>query len=39
MITHVYVAQNTVYLLSIYDKGEADTITDKQINDLLKNIE
>jgi len=39
VISFVRIVQNTVYLLSIYDKGEADSITDEQINDLLKTIE
>jgi len=36
VITHVLVDKETVYLLSIYDKGEKDTISDKEIQDILK---
>lgn len=39
IITHVYVAQNTVYLLDIYDKSDQQDITDKEIRELLSNIE
>ncbi len=35
VITHVYVADATIYLLSIYDKSEQDNISD---NDLLNLI-
>ena len=35
IITHVYVAFNAVYLISIYDKSEQDDIND---NDLLSLI-
>ena len=36
IITHVYVSGETVYLLSIYDKSEQDSISD---NDLLEMID
>jgi hypothetical protein len=39
VITHFYVAENTVFLLSIYDKSEKDNITDNQITELLKFIQ
>ena len=39
VISYVQIVKNTVYLLSIYDKSEAETIADKQIDDLLKLIE
>jgi mRNA-degrading endonuclease RelE of RelBE toxin-antitoxin system len=38
VITNVYVSQNTVYLLSIYDKSEQSDITDKDLKELLKQI-
>jgi mRNA-degrading endonuclease RelE of RelBE toxin-antitoxin system len=36
VITFVKIIDKTVYLLSIYNKGEKDTITDKEIEELLK---
>jgi len=39
VITHVYVHNKTVYLLSIYDKSEKENITDKEIELLLSNLE
>lgn len=38
VITHVYVAGKTIYLLSIYDKSEQDSVSDKEIKELLKYI-
>jgi len=38
LITHVLVQQTTVYLLSIYDKSEHESISGKQIKMLLKEI-
>jgi mRNA-degrading endonuclease RelE of RelBE toxin-antitoxin system len=38
VITHVYVAGSTVFLLSIYDKKEREDIDDKEMNDLLKGL-
>lgn len=38
IITNVVVTQTTVYLLSIYDKSEKETITDKELSELLKYI-
>ena len=38
VITHLYIAQDTVFLLSIYDKSDQENISDKQIQDLLKLI-
>jgi mRNA-degrading endonuclease RelE of RelBE toxin-antitoxin system len=38
IITHVYISDTTVYLLSIYDKSEQDNISDKELNELLKFI-
>jgi len=35
IITNVVVTENTVYLLSIYDKSEKDSISDKELGELL----
>ena len=35
VITYLKTERGNVYLLSIYDKGERDTITDKEIRDIL----
>jgi mRNA-degrading endonuclease RelE of RelBE toxin-antitoxin system len=37
VITYVYVADNTVFLLTIYDKSEQAGITDAELKSLLKN--
>jgi hypothetical protein len=39
VISLARVTKNTVFLLSIYDKLEEDTISNNEINDLLKEIE
>lgn len=36
IITHVQIINNTVYLLSIYDKSEQSSISDKEIKELIK---
>lgn len=38
VVTHLHVAQNTVYLLSIFDKSEQTDISDRELMDLLKLI-
>ena len=38
IITHVYIAKSTVYLLTIYDKSNLSTISDSEIKDLLSGI-
>jgi len=38
IITHVVVTENTVYLLSIYDKSEKETLSDKELEELLNEI-
>lgn len=38
IITHVRVTSERVFLLSIYDKSEKDTLTDKEIKGLLTTI-
>ncbi|MDO9256212.1 MAG: type II toxin-antitoxin system RelE/ParE family toxin [Bacteroidales bacterium] len=39
IITHVQVVDNSVFLLSIYDKSEKEDIPDKEINYLLSFIQ
>jgi mRNA-degrading endonuclease RelE of RelBE toxin-antitoxin system len=36
IITNFILSDNTVYLLSIYDKSEKDNLSDKELEDLLK---
>jgi hypothetical protein len=38
IITNFVISDNTVYLLSIYDKSEKDDISDKELQELLKYI-
>jgi len=38
VITHVYVSGKTVYLLSIYDKSEKETLSDNELIELIKTI-
>lgn len=38
VITHIVFKNETVYLLSIYDKSNLDNLTDKEIQNLLKLI-
>ena len=38
VITFVKVIQTTVYLTSIYDKGEKETISDKELGSIFKTI-
>ncbi|MBC7425494.1 MAG: type II toxin-antitoxin system RelE/ParE family toxin [Bacteroidia bacterium] len=38
VIAHILVENETVYLLSIYDKSDQENITNKEIIDLLKHI-
>jgi len=35
VITYLKAEQESVYLISIYDKGEKDSISDKEIKDIL----
>ena len=39
VITNVMIKGQVVYLLTIYDKSEKENVTDKELNDLLKQIE
>ena len=38
VIINVHFSNEQVYMLSIYDKSEQDNISDKELNELLKNI-
>lgn len=38
VITYVKIIAKTIYLSSIYDKGEKDTITDSELNQIFKEI-
>ena len=38
VITFVYFKVETIYLISIYDKSERDSISDNEIEDLIKNF-
>ena len=38
VITHVFVTETTVYLLSIYDKSEQENISDKDLLSLVNAI-
>ncbi|MET4080605.1 hypothetical protein ABIB40_000549 [Pedobacter sp. UYP30] len=39
VITHIKVAETTIYFLSIYDKSEQSDITDKELDNWLRDIE
>src|SRR2546421_12870529 len=38
IITHLFVLRSTVYILSIYDKSELSSLSDKEVKELLKLI-
>jgi hypothetical protein len=38
VITNFAITENTIYLLSIYDKSEKDNLSDKELAELLKFI-
>jgi mRNA-degrading endonuclease RelE of RelBE toxin-antitoxin system len=38
IIAHIVITDATVYLLSIYDKSEKENLTDKELEELLKDI-
>jgi len=38
IITHIAIANSTVFLLSIFDKSEKENLTDKEIKELLSSI-
>jgi hypothetical protein len=35
VITNVFITEETVFLLSIFDKSEKDNLTDKELKELL----
>ena len=35
VITNIVIAETTVYLLAIYDKSNQQTLSDKELNELL----
>ncbi|OYU82693.1 MAG: hypothetical protein CFE24_14505 [Flavobacterium sp. BFFFF2] len=39
IITYVYVAQETVFLLSIYDKGEQEDISNHELKKLIESLD
>ena len=39
VITHIYIENRTVFLLAIYDKNEQTGISDKELKELLSEIE
>ena len=38
VITYLKISHSTIYLLSIYDKSDQETISDNELKDLLKEI-
>ena len=38
VITNIVISENTVYMLSIYDKAEKENLTEKELTQLLKDI-
>lgn len=38
VITYIKLVDNDVYLISIYDKSEKDSISDKELKDILKQL-
>jgi mRNA-degrading endonuclease RelE of RelBE toxin-antitoxin system len=36
VVTHVYITGSTVYLLDIYDKSDQDSISDKELKELIE---
>ncbi|WP_020528134.1 type II toxin-antitoxin system RelE/ParE family toxin [Flexithrix dorotheae] len=39
VITHIYISEETVFLIAIYDKSEKESISDKEIKEILKEID
>lgn len=39
VITHLHFTGTTVYLISIFDKSEQDSISDKELLELMKDLE
>jgi mRNA-degrading endonuclease RelE of RelBE toxin-antitoxin system len=38
VITNIVVTEETVYLLSIYDKSDKENLTDKELDELLEEV-
>jgi len=38
VVTNIVVSEETVYLLTIYDKSDSETISDKELRELLEDI-
>jgi len=38
VITYVALTDQTVYLLAIYDKSEQDSLTNRELNELLEDL-
>ena len=38
LITNIVIDETTVYLLAIYDKSEKETLTDKELQEILKSL-
>ena len=38
VITNFVIAEETVFLISIYDKSEKENLTDKELDELLKYV-
>ena len=38
-ITYIYVETETVYLLTIYDKGEKEDLKANELKDMIENLE
>jgi len=38
VITTIIVSEKTIFLLAIYDKSEKDTLTDKELTELLQSL-
>jgi mRNA-degrading endonuclease RelE of RelBE toxin-antitoxin system len=39
VITYIYIQEETIYLLSIYDKSEHTTISDAVIRELISSLD
>ncbi|MDP2059699.1 MAG: type II toxin-antitoxin system RelE/ParE family toxin [Flavobacteriaceae bacterium] len=38
VVTNIFIADKTVYLLTIYDKSEKENLTDKELKELLRSV-
>ncbi len=39
VITHIHISEMTIYLLSIYDKGEKESLSQRELEELMAQIE